>query len=809
MSDRTIPEYVDMLQSSDPDERREAVVFLTRHNDPEMLRHIEPLAADPDAAVRYYVKKSLASLQARARQTSEPPAPKIDRGAREQIEAIQAIVEAGDREQVEVLSGQLAIEENRFVRATLIKALGQLGDVRVASLLVPHLKDEDSRVVANTVEALEQIGDPESQVAMLELLTHPDTRVKGNVAKALWTCSRTDTIGSTLILDRLREMLESDKPWYRESAVFVLGRIGTGKALSLVRIALGDADDHIRTLAEEIIAEKSGDESTGSSTTPAAAPVKVPAPVREERLERLVHVTSGHDNADEGLLAVWLRRIWDTERSLQENLMTSGLLLVFAMTGLFVVLVAVNLAMLIAGPAVTPVSKIVAVESSRTQTVERLALAGRWEKVLPLLSTAMDLTDRERILLEQAYIFLQQLSEQSGNINGARRLLTSWNSALPDSVTARIRLGEFLLKYEGEIAAEEYFQRAAAMDPQSAEAQLGLGDVAFMSGNTKEARTFYDKARQLSPENPRVIFACGNIRAHDGDLSAAETLFRNAIRVDPLFSLARYGLARVRLRQGDKSSARQELERVVSLSPSLVTARLELARLLADVDQGNAVEHYRELLTLIPDDLAIRREFSHRLFDWKLHEASLQEADEVLKRQADDADMLALSGAACLSLDRPAEAMDRVEKSIRLQPDNGQARYHRALLREAASDYEGAAEDYQVALAGRYEPRACYMNLAQLQRIQSRLGDALKIIEEGLEAFPEDPLLLYNRGVMLYLLDRKDDARGVFLKLAAWKGPELLPIMDRIRFFMSRLGISASNEKKQDSDMPGAEGETR
>ena len=86
-----------------------------------------------------------------------------------------------------VLSGLITLlgkEKNSFVLPALVRNIGLLGDAKVAFILVPYLKHEDSRVRANTVEALESLNCEEVLSHIIPLLKDPDHRVKANVTDA-------------------------------------------------------------------------------------------------------------------------------------------------------------------------------------------------------------------------------------------------------------------------------------------------------------------------------------------------------------------------------------------------------------------------------------------------------------------------------------------------------------------------------------------------------------------------------------------------------------------------------------------------
>jgi HEAT repeat protein len=143
----------------------------------------------------------------------------------------------------------LAADDDRHVRATVIKTLGILEDEDAIRTLLEAATDPDRRVVANSVEAIEDMGREELAGLVRILAVHPNNRIRANAVKALWTLG--DTTESGRMLD---EMLRSGDEMMRLSATWVLGEIDhPARTELLTRIAGNDPSERVRVKAMGIL----------------------------------------------------------------------------------------------------------------------------------------------------------------------------------------------------------------------------------------------------------------------------------------------------------------------------------------------------------------------------------------------------------------------------------------------------------------------------------------------------------------------------------------------------------------------------
>lgn len=177
----------------------------------------------------------------------------IDEATRKEITTLQEMSKLKSEDCLNELIKKLPKAANKYTRATIISVIGSLGFPGSMETLLPYLDDNDDRVVANTVEALGKIENSLCVNHIIKLIIHPDNRVKANVIKVLWKYTQSNKLAAGMIINRLREMLNSFKPDMRESAIYVLSEIATPEAIALIEYALNDKFSVIRMKAQQML----------------------------------------------------------------------------------------------------------------------------------------------------------------------------------------------------------------------------------------------------------------------------------------------------------------------------------------------------------------------------------------------------------------------------------------------------------------------------------------------------------------------------------------------------------------------------
>ncbi len=271
-----------MLASPDVAWRDSATFALSLLNSDQAVELLEQAADDADPGVaskaigglRRLAQKgqaaaTLAVAKRQARANAQPAsdspenllgsldlgaaAVRDDLAARDPAVRLKAAFSAsqdGNKDAVGPLLARLKVEADPKVKATIISAVGGLGQsAEVVPVLLPFLKDPDDRTRANTVEILgrHHIDAPGVVAALIPLLDDENNRTKTNAILSL-----RKSLGA-MAYQRLSDMAADSEPFLRRSALFALDELGGPEAVEPVLMLAIDADIAIRKRAIEVL----------------------------------------------------------------------------------------------------------------------------------------------------------------------------------------------------------------------------------------------------------------------------------------------------------------------------------------------------------------------------------------------------------------------------------------------------------------------------------------------------------------------------------------------------------------------------
>jgi len=177
----------------------------------------------------------------------------------------------------------------------------------------------------------------------------------------------------------------------------------------------------------------------------------------------------------------------------------------------------------------------------------------------------------------------------------------------------------------------------------------------------------------------------GTLLARSGKLPQGIRDLRSACRIAPRLGGAWDDLGRALLAAGDPARARDALARALTLKPGDRQILATLATLERDLgDFPSAAEHYRALIALDPDTVALRNNLGACLIAIGDRAAAREVFEEVLRRSPDDRYALATLGSLDAAAGDRQSARRRYERFLSLlqagQPDDDLTRQVRKRL---------------------------------------------------------------------------------------------------------------------------------
>lgn len=235
---------------------------------PRFLKALTSNLQDQSTAVRYYAKKAFARLKqelgtselalimpeliAEGTDLSWETQPTFVYGTKAywlyelssidfkiRVKAIIELSQTPDEATIDRLFELLGEERHEHVVATLVKYMAYYGDDRYFGAVLPYLSHPDNRVRANTIEGIELAGAKEAAIHIIPLLKDTDNRVRANAAKFLINSHRND------VETTIKDMIDSEFEWMRDSAVFVIDTVKPEHAIDLLEKLTTDPNTEI------------------------------------------------------------------------------------------------------------------------------------------------------------------------------------------------------------------------------------------------------------------------------------------------------------------------------------------------------------------------------------------------------------------------------------------------------------------------------------------------------------------------------------------------------------------------------------
>jgi tetratricopeptide (TPR) repeat protein len=321
--------------------------------------------------------------------------------------------------------------------------------------------------------------------------------------------------------------------------------------------------------------------------------------------------------------------------------------------------------------------------------------------------------------------------------------------------TAFGEYGMLLHAAENLEAAEPAYLNAQALMPSEPRWPYFLAHVRRTEGRTAESVSLFNRVLELRPNDLGTLVWLGRAHQDRGELDLAEKHFLQAQSVAPKTVAVLAGLGQIALARKDFARAATLLEEGLSINPQAASLHSQLAaayRGLGRTEDAEAhLKLWRNTDVPVPDplreelDLALESGLSYELRGVRvMTDGDYQSAIEFFRRGVEltsENSQLGRSlrhklGTALYLSGNTAEAIERFEEVVRLEPDAGQdepsAKAHYSLGVVMASNGRGNEAIAHFTKAVTFSPNYLEAHLA--------LGDALRgagRVEASLEHYAE------------------------------------------------------------------------
>ena len=194
-----------------------------------------------------------------------------------------------------------------------------------------------------------------------------------------------------------------------------------------------------------------------------------------------------------------------------------------------------------------------------------LYLAGKPGEAIPYLEKVQTWYPEANVdasyILGVAYIQTKKYPE-------ARAAFAKMFGVPPDSAASYLFCGRMLLRQDFGPIAEEYAQKAVALDPKLPLAHLLLGELYLYQSKIPEAISQLEQELAINPGNAMVYYKLADAYTRVQKFEEAEKLLQRSIWLDPTSTGPYILMGKVLDKKGETQLAVRALQRAISMDPN-------------------------------------------------------------------------------------------------------------------------------------------------------------------------------------------------------------------------------------------------
>ena len=344
---------------------------------------------------------------------------------------------------------------------------------------------------------------------------------------------------------------------------------------------------------------------------------------------------------------------------------------------------------------------------------------------------------------EKALLFQAQITAYSGDMKGAKQLLTRLVEKDPDNIKLKKLLAQVLIKSSEYEDAREVYEGILKKDPEDAESRFAMALVYLQLQQDDKAEPLFQELLDYPGWQDQSSFYLGRIAVRDGRIDEGLTWFDRvsggAFRFDAV--IAAISLL---IKENEFEEAKSRLQEL-----RVKTEDQRLRALLVETELYSAQKKYVEAFDLlngaleeIPDQKDLL--YARALVAERLDRLDVLELDlkNILARYPDDVGALnALGYTLTDRTGRYLEAQKYLEKALSLQPDEAVIIDSYGWLQYKLNNLEEALKYLERAYSLQQENEIAAHLIEVLWRL-GRKKEALELFEQGIKSAPDDEYLL-------------------------------------------------------------------
>ncbi|HEX4782793.1 MAG TPA: tetratricopeptide repeat protein [Candidatus Sulfotelmatobacter sp.] len=241
--------------------------------------------------------------------------------------------------------------------------------------------------------------------------------------------------------------------------------------------------------------------------------------------------------------------------------------------------------------AIEYLKKATAADPANSEAIQLLGLSdylgGHPADAIPLLEKVQGWFSRANV--DASYI-LGICYIQTKNYDQARRAFAKMFDVPSDSAASYLFTARMLLRQEYDPVAEEYAQKAVALDPKLPLVHFLLGELYLYKSRVPEAIVEFQKELALNPANAATYYKLGDAYSRVQKFEEAERVLQRSIWLDSTSTGPYILMGKVLEKKGEFDLAVRALQRAASMDPNNPTTHHLLGQAYRDMGKKEEAE---------------------------------------------------------------------------------------------------------------------------------------------------------------------------------------------------------------------------
>ena len=364
---------------------------------------------------------------------------------------------------------------------------------------------------------------------------------------------------------------------------------------------------------------------------------------------------------------------------------------------------------------------------------------------------------------------LASLYEASGRTEKAWQTYRNIAAAArtgPDGLRAKAQLARLVSTRGQTDEAEKLVAEVLKENPRDGEGLAMRARLALAKGDLHQAISDLRAVLKDQPDSIETMAALANAHRANHEPELAYDVFNQAIVRYPTNPAIRLALAEFEISDSAFDRALKDLDAILATTPQNARAfELKAEAQLRKGDARAAEETLVQLKTAFPE-LAIGPFRLGLLYqDQKKSDRAIAEFETALKRAPAAAEPLAGIANVLIEQGRIDQAVARVKRTTDAMPNSAVAQSLLASLLTRQRRYGEAEAALGKAIVADPRLPGPYVGIANLRLIANDAPRALAVLEQGLQANPEQPWLMTIRAEVYQRTGKRDLARADYERL--------------------------------------------